>query len=163
MNSGAPASTPPPDFSSLGIIVSQSAMSVAYCDAGKHFGEYFPAGAAAFSLCTIWWTYSAAAAGITCSNELLAAPKARVRRMSRREMESFMGGPHDGRKQDLTQRARREERFLDSGRKCSRPPLGMTGFDCVAERREGAAVLRPYKGWRRPDPVGINAPAGTNR
>src|SRR5882762_10266161 len=110
MNSGAPASTAPPDFSSLGIIVSQSAMSIAYCAAEKYFGVYFPAGAAAFSLCTIWWTYSAAAAGITCSTELLAAPKARVRRMSRRLMDSFMGVPHHGKKKDLTQRARRSER-----------------------------------------------------
>src|SRR6267142_2380012 len=107
MNSGAPASTAPPDFSSLGIIVSQSAISVAYFGAGKNLGVYFPAGAAAFSLCTIWWTYSAAAAGITCSTELLAAPKARVRRMSRREMDSFMGGPHHRKKKNLTQRTPR--------------------------------------------------------
>src|SRR6267142_2775115 len=110
MNSGAPASTAPPDFSSLGIIVSQSTMSVAYCAAEKYFGVYFPAGAAAFSLWTIWWTYSAAAAGITCSSELLAAPKARVRRISRREMESFMGGPHHGKTEDLTQRRGRTRR-----------------------------------------------------
>src|SRR6266403_5028810 len=110
MNSGAPASTAPPDFSSLGIIVSHSEMSVAYCGAVKYLGVYFPAGVAAFSLCTIWWTYSAAAAGITCSTELLAAPKAKVRRMSRREMESFMGGPRKGRKQNLTERAQRSRR-----------------------------------------------------
>src|SRR2546425_8142344 len=90
MNSGAPASTAPPDFSSLGIIASQSAMRVAYCDAGKNLGVYFPAGAAAFSLCTIWWTYSAAAAGITCSTELLAAPTASVLKTSRRLMPSFI-------------------------------------------------------------------------
>src|SRR5437588_427705 len=37
MNSGAPASTAPPDFSSLGIIMSQRARSVAYCEAEKIF------------------------------------------------------------------------------------------------------------------------------
>src|SRR5258708_15182704 len=84
MNSGAPASTAPPDFSSLGMMESHRNRSVAYCATEKYFGVYAPAGAAAFSLCTIWWTYSAASAGITCSTEPAAAPKARVRRMSRR-------------------------------------------------------------------------------
>src|SRR6266850_2099253 len=123
MNSGAPASTAPPDFSSLGIIVSQSTMSVAYCAAEKYFGVYFPAGAAAFSLWTIWWTYSAAAAGITCSTELLAAPKARVRRMSRREMESFMGGPRHGKKKNLTRRHR--GRRAKRGRSGAAPLQGL--------------------------------------
>src|SRR5258708_11634017 len=50
--------------------------------------------------------YSAASAGMTCSTEPAAAPTARVRRMSRREMDSFMGGPHNCTKKDLTQRAR---------------------------------------------------------
>src|SRR5713226_9751876 len=107
MNSGAPASTAPPDLSSLGIIASQSRMSVAYCGAEKNFGVYFPAGAVAFSLWTIWWMYSAAAAGMTCSTELLAAPKARVRRTSRRLIDSFMGVPHHGKKRNLTQRSQR--------------------------------------------------------
>src|SRR5437762_14206046 len=94
MNSGAPASTAPPDFSSLGMMVSQRNVSVAYCDAEKYFGVYAPAGAAAFSLCTIWWTYSAASAGMTCRTEP-AAVTARVRRMSRREIDSLcMCVPH---------------------------------------------------------------------
>src|SRR5260370_31848874 len=65
MNSGAPASTAPPDFSSFGMMASQRAISVAYCGAEKYFGVYFPAGAAAFSLRTIWWTEAAASAGMT--------------------------------------------------------------------------------------------------
>src|SRR5882724_10207231 len=94
MNSGAPASTAPPDFSSLGMIVSQRSMSMAYCEAEKYFGVYAPAGAAAFSLCTIWWTYSAASAGMTFRTEP-AAETARVRRMSRRLMDSLgMCVPH---------------------------------------------------------------------
>src|SRR5258707_1844912 len=95
MNSGAPASTAPPDFSSLGMMESHRNRSVAYCATEKYFGVYAPAGAAAFSLCTIWWTYSAASAGIICSTEPAAAPKARVRRMSRRGFGFFIGGgPH---------------------------------------------------------------------
>src|SRR5260370_38528805 len=66
MNSGAPASTAPPDLSSLGMMASHRKSSVAYCAAEKYFGVYAPAGAAAFSFCTIWWTYSAASAGIDC-------------------------------------------------------------------------------------------------
>src|SRR5207249_10760455 len=88
MNSGAPASTAPPDFSSLGMMVSQRNVSVAYCDAEKYFGVYAPAGAAAFSLCTIWWTYSAASAGLTFRTEP-AAVTAKVRRKSRRRVESL--------------------------------------------------------------------------
>src|SRR5438128_10432284 len=88
MNSGAPASTAPPDFSSLGMIVSHKNVSVAYCDAEKYFGVYAPAGAAAFSLCTIWWTYSAASAGMICRTEP-AAVTARVRKTSRRLMDSL--------------------------------------------------------------------------
>src|SRR2546427_12071957 len=84
LNSGAPASTAPPDFSSLGMMVSQRNIRVAYCAAEKYFGVYAPACAAAFSLCTIWWTYSAASAGMICSTEPAAAPKGRVRRVSRR-------------------------------------------------------------------------------
>src|SRR5260370_609663 len=52
INSGAPASTAPPECSSLGIIASQSQFSVSYWRAEKYFGVYFPAGAAAFSLRT---------------------------------------------------------------------------------------------------------------
>src|SRR6266704_706782 len=88
MNSGAPASTAPPDFSSLGMMALHRNVSVAYCAAEKYFGVYAPAGAAAFSLCTIWWTYSAASAGITCKTEP-AAVTARVRRISRRLMDSL--------------------------------------------------------------------------
>src|SRR6266567_6579391 len=89
MNSGAPASTAPPDFSSLGMMASHRNVTDAYCEAEKYLGAYFPAGAAAFSLCTIWWMYSAASAGMTCSTEPAAAPTARVRRMSRRLMDSL--------------------------------------------------------------------------
>src|SRR5258707_7531183 len=98
MNSGAPASTAPPDFSSLGMMESHRNRSVAYCAGEKYFGVYAPAGAAAFSLCTIWWTYSAASAGIICSTEPAAAPKARERRMSRRVIDSFgIFGPQSDR------------------------------------------------------------------
>src|SRR5437867_10964584 len=83
MNSGAPASTAPPDFSSLGMMVSHRNVSVAHCDAEKYFGVYAPAGAAAFSLCTIWWTYSAASAGMTFRSEP-AGVTAKVRRRARR-------------------------------------------------------------------------------
>src|SRR5437868_1567277 len=99
MNSGAPASTAPPDFSSLGMMASHRNVSTAYCDAEKYFGVYVPAGAAAFSLCTIWWTYAAASAGITCRTEPPAAVTARVRRMSRRLMDSLaMYIPHKKRR-----------------------------------------------------------------
>src|SRR6266481_3034644 len=114
MNSGAPASTAPPDFSSLGIMVSHKKMSAAYCAAVKYFGVYAPAGAAAFSLRTIWCTYSAASAGMICSTEPAAAPKASVRRMSRRDMDSFMSAPH-GKRKDLTQRAQRALRRGENG------------------------------------------------
>src|SRR5215469_12154404 len=88
MNSGAPASRAPPDFSSFGMIISQRATSAAYWGAEKYFGVYLPVGEAALSLWTIWWMYSAASAGMTCKTEP-AAPTARVRRMSRRDMDSF--------------------------------------------------------------------------
>src|SRR2546430_14378237 len=102
MNSGAPASTAPPDFSSLGMIVSHKNVSVAYCDAEKYFGVYAPAGAAAFSLCTIWWTYSAASAGMTFRTEP-AAVAAQVRRMSRRLVGLFGGRERgvEGKRVDL--------------------------------------------------------------
>src|SRR5258706_15707454 len=89
MNSGAPAATAPPDFSSLGMMASHRKSSVAYCGAEKYLGAYFPAGAAAFSLCTIWWTYSAASAGITCSTDPPTAPTASVLNMSRLLILSF--------------------------------------------------------------------------
>src|SRR5713226_3820285 len=88
--------------------------------------------------------YAAASAGMTWRTEPPTAPTARVRRMSRRDMDSFMGVPNNGKKKNLTQRAQRaqrsrrrrrnepdrrgrrrtrraqrsqsEERFLDSGR-----------------------------------------------
>src|SRR6266567_3560925 len=88
MNSGAPASTAPPDFSSLGMMASHRNVTDAYCEAEKYLGAYFPAGAVAFSLCTIWWMYSAASAGMTCRTEPVT-PTARVRKMSRREMDSL--------------------------------------------------------------------------
>src|SRR5262249_46600163 len=65
-------------------IASQSAVRVAYCVDEKYFGEYFPAGAEAFSLRTTWCAYSAAFAGITCSTDPPAAPIAKVLKMSRR-------------------------------------------------------------------------------
>src|SRR2546428_13351646 len=68
------------------MMVSQRNIRVAYCAAEKYFGVYAPACAAAFSLCTIWWTYSAASAGMICSTEPAAAPKARGRGRSRRGM-----------------------------------------------------------------------------
>ena len=75
INSGAPASTAPPDFSSLGMIVSQSdSRSFRTVSAVKYFGAYFPAGAAAFSLCTIWCASSAASSGITCSTDRRPRP-----------------------------------------------------------------------------------------
>src|ERR1700682_4373505 len=89
INSGAPASTAPPDFSSLGMMASHRNVSVAYCEVEKYLGAYFPAGAAAFSLCTIWWTYSAASAGITCSTDPPTARTARVLNMSRLLILSF--------------------------------------------------------------------------
>src|SRR6266852_1728944 len=89
MNSGAPASTAPPDFSSLGMMASHRNVTVAYCGVEKYLGAYFPAGAAAFSLCTIWWMYSAASAGMTCSTEPPAAPRASVLNMSRLLILSF--------------------------------------------------------------------------
>src|SRR5713101_214943 len=89
MNSGAPASTAPADFSSLGMMLSQSAVRAANCGAEKYFGVYFPAGAADFSLRTIWWTKAAACAGMISKTEPPAAPRARVRRMSRRVMDAF--------------------------------------------------------------------------
>src|SRR6266699_145665 len=88
MNSGARAATAPPDFSSLGMMASHRNGSVSYCGAENYFSVYAHAGAAAFSLCTIWWTYSAASAGITRRTEP-AAVTARVRRMSRRLMDSL--------------------------------------------------------------------------
>src|SRR5260370_14583056 len=42
INSGAPASTAPPECSSLGIIASQSQFSVSYWRAEKKFRGYFP-------------------------------------------------------------------------------------------------------------------------
>ena len=48
MNSGAPASMAPPDFSSLGMMVSQSDVSVSYWWGGKYFGVYFPGGGGFF-------------------------------------------------------------------------------------------------------------------
>src|SRR5216684_7020844 len=89
MNSGAPASTAPADFSSLGMMLSQSAVRAANCGAEKYFGVYFPAGAADFSLRTIWWTKAAACAGMISKTEPPAAPRARVRRMSRRVMDAL--------------------------------------------------------------------------
>src|SRR5947208_16885344 len=94
MSSGAPASPATHDYASLGMMVSHKNVSVAYCDAEKYFGVYAPAGAAAFSLCTIWWTYSAASAGMTFRTDP-AAVTAKVRRMSRRLMDSLgMCVPH---------------------------------------------------------------------
>src|SRR4030095_13012481 len=86
MTSCAPASSAPPDFSSFGIIVSQSERIASYCLAAKYLGVYFPAGAAAFSLCTIWCASSAASSGITCSAEPPAAPSASVFNTSLREI-----------------------------------------------------------------------------
>src|SRR5450631_3015948 len=83
MNSGAPASMAPPDFSSLGMMVSQSEVSVSYWWGEKYLGVYFPEAAAAFSLCTAWWAYSAACAGMSCKTEPPAAVMASVFRMSR--------------------------------------------------------------------------------
>src|SRR5215813_2027289 len=92
MNSGAPASTAPPDLSSLGMMVSQSEVSVSYCLAVKYLGAYFPAGAAAFSLRTAWCAISAACSGITCSTEPPAAPIASVLSTSRLEIPSVLTG-----------------------------------------------------------------------
>src|SRR5258707_9683099 len=89
MNSGAPAATAGGDFWFWGIMEAQRGIGVGYWGVEEYFGVYGGAGAAAFSLCTIWWTYSAASAGIICSTEPAAAPKARVRRMSRRVMDSL--------------------------------------------------------------------------
>src|SRR6266568_9640761 len=86
INSGAPASSAPADFSSLGIIASQSDRIASYCLAAKYFGVYLPAGAAAFSLCTIWWASSAASSGITCRTEPPATPTAKVLSTSLREI-----------------------------------------------------------------------------
>src|SRR6266478_561728 len=99
--------------------------SVVYCEAEKYFGVYAPAGAAAFSLCTIWWTYSAASAGIICRTEP-AAVTARVRRMSRRDMDSFMGWPHSNRRKNLTQRTQSPQRRR-------------------GKNRNGRGKFRPYK------------------
>src|SRR5208283_2015421 len=85
MNSGAPASKAPPDFSSLGMMASQSVFRVSYWCREKYFGVYFPADAA-FSFCTIWCASAAASAGIICSTEPPAAPRARFFRTSRREI-----------------------------------------------------------------------------
>src|SRR6266852_89269 len=151
MNSGAPASTAPPDFSSLGMMASHRNSSVAYCGAEKYFGVYAPAGAAAFSLWTIWWTYSAASAGITWSTEP-AAVTARVRRMSRREMESLgMVGLTKERKKDLTprpgwgrrraqrtQRAQRRRETESDGRGKPRP----CDETCCRGRAQRAAPLQ---------------------
>src|SRR6266481_303450 len=63
--------------------------NVAYCGAEKYFGVYAPVGAAAFSLCTIWWTYSAASAGMICRTDPPTAPTASVLKMSRLLMPSF--------------------------------------------------------------------------
>src|SRR5260370_5010248 len=54
INSGAPASTAPPECSSLGIIASQSQFSVSYWRGGKNFCVYFPARAAAFFFSPPW-------------------------------------------------------------------------------------------------------------
>src|SRR5437764_14772740 len=89
MNSGAPASTAPPDFSSLGMMASHRNVTDAYCEAEKYLGADFPAGAAAFSLCTIWWVYSAASAGMTCSTQPPAAPRASALNRSRLLILSF--------------------------------------------------------------------------
>src|SRR3989442_13600626 len=75
MNSGAPASTAPPDFSSLGRMVSQRNSSVAYCGTEKYFGVYAPAGAAGFFFWTIWGAYSAASAGEVFKNEAAAGAR----------------------------------------------------------------------------------------
>src|SRR5258708_1358607 len=103
-------------------MASQRNISVAYCAVEKYFGVYAPAGAAAFSLCTIWWTYSAASAGIICSREPAAAPKARGGRMSGRVMDSFMGEPQNKKGEDLTQSSRRK-RGKRIGRGGKAPPL----------------------------------------
>jgi len=62
INSGAPASTAPPDFSSLGIIASHRNSSVAYCAAEK-IRRVRARRTAAFSLCHHLVTYSAASRG----------------------------------------------------------------------------------------------------
>src|SRR5262250_1034023 len=84
---------------------------------------------------------------MTCKTEPAAAPTARVRRMSRREMDWLgMRGPHEGEKFNTEGTKRREhrehgekneERFLDCAsrhvrrskrrRKSRLAPLGMTG------------------------------------
>src|SRR5258708_12931860 len=88
MNSGAPASTAPPDFSSLGMMASHRNVSVAYCGAEKYFGVYAPAGVAAFSLWAIWGMYSAASAGVSWGTKP-GAGTGRGRGVSRREIESL--------------------------------------------------------------------------
>src|SRR5260370_7888830 len=89
MNSGGGAWTGPADFSFFGMMASHRNVTAAYCEAEKYLGAYFPAGATAFSLCNIWWMYSAASAGMTCSTEPPAAPRASVLNMSRLLILSF--------------------------------------------------------------------------
>src|SRR5260370_30778072 len=71
-------------------MLSQSDEIISYCFAVKYFGVYFPAAAAAFSLCTIWCASSAASNGIICSPPPPATPSAKVLRTSRRVIPSVV-------------------------------------------------------------------------
>src|SRR5690242_20129911 len=88
MNSGAPASTAPPESASAGKIVPQSACRVLYPCASKYFGVYAPADAF-FSAMIMRCACSAACSGITRSTDVAAAPMVSDFRIERRETPVF--------------------------------------------------------------------------